>query len=117
MNCVWLCRARPFFSSSRSRSTPFTASSIGQLARHLTRIQLGLERLDFGILGYRRLLHFAGNLRLGKLDRIALVLLGQFKPLMQLLLKSAVANLLQDIGVASLVDFEGFAAVRTDYLV
>jgi hypothetical protein len=33
---------------------------------------------------------------------------------MQLLLKSAVANLLQDIGVARLVDFEGFAAVGAD---
>jgi len=41
-------------------------------------------------------------------------LLGQFKPLMQLLLKSAVANLLQDIGVASFVDFEGFVAVGAD---
>jgi hypothetical protein len=29
---------------------------------------------------------------------------------MQLLLKSAVANLVQDVGVARLVDFEGFAA-------
>jgi len=33
---------------------------------------------------------------------------------MQLLLKSAVANLLQDIGVASLVDLEGFVAVRAN---
>ena len=45
---------------------------------------------------------------------MAFVLLGQFKPLMQLLLKSAVANLLQDVGVASLVDFECFAAVGAD---
>jgi len=34
---------------------------------------------------------------------------------MQLLLKSAVANLLQDIGVASFVDFECFVAVGADY--
>ena len=86
----------------------------GQLARKLTRIQLGLECLNLGILGYRRLLHFAGNLRLGKLDCIALVLLGQFKPLIQLLLESAVANLLQDISVPRLVDFECFAAVGAD---
>jgi hypothetical protein len=33
---------------------------------------------------------------------------------MQLLLKSAVANLLQDVRVASFVDFEGFAAVGAD---
>ena len=85
-----------------------------RLARNLTRIQLGLECLDFGILGYRRLLHLAGNLRLGKLDRIAHVLLGQFKALMQLLLKSAVAYLLQGVGVASLVDFECFAVVGVD---
>jgi hypothetical protein len=36
---------------------------------------------------------------------------------MQLLLKSAVANLLQDIGVARLVDFECFAAVGADDIV
>lgn len=59
-------------------------------------------------------MHFAGNLRLGKLHRVARVLLGQFKPLMQLLLESTVANLLQDIGVASLVNFEGFVAVGAD---
>jgi len=32
----------------------------------------------------------------------------------QLLLKSAIVNLLQDIGVASFVDFEGFVAVGAD---
>lgn len=31
-----------------------------------------------------------------------------------ILLKSAVANVLQDIGVARLVDFEGFAGVGED---
>jgi len=40
--------------------------------------------------------------------------LGQFKPLMQLLLKSTVANLLQDIGVARFVNFECFAALGAD---
>jgi hypothetical protein len=86
----------------------------GELARDLTRIKLGLECLDFGILGYRRLLHCAGNLSLRKLDSIALVLLGQFKSLVQLLLERAVANLLQDICVPRLVDLECFAAVRAD---
>jgi len=38
-------------------------------------------------------------------------LFGQLKPLMQRLLESPVANLLQDIGVASFIDFEGFVAV------
>jgi hypothetical protein len=33
---------------------------------------------------------------------------------MQMLLESAFANLLQDIGVASFVDFECFAAVGAD---
>ena len=75
---------------------------------------MSLECLDFGILGYRRLLHCAGNLGLGKFDGIALVLLGQFKPLMQLLLERAVANLLQNICVPRLVDFECFAAVGAD---
>jgi hypothetical protein len=48
------------------------------------------------------------------LSRIALVLLSQFKLRMQLLLDSAIANLLQDIGVGSFVDFEGFVAVGAD---
>ena len=73
----------------------------GQLARMLTRIQLGLECLDFKILGYPRLLHPAGSFSLRKLDGIALALFGQFKALMQLLLERAVADLLQDVGVAS----------------
>ena len=78
---------------------------------NLTRINFGLESLDFGILGDCSLLHFAGNLGLGEFDGIALVLLGQFKSLMQLLLERAVANLLQDICVPRLVDFECFVAV------
>jgi hypothetical protein len=93
---------------------PILCTWCSQLSRKLTRIQLGLECLDFGILGYRRLLHFAGKLCLGKLDRIALVLLGQLKALIQLLPKSAVANLLQNVCVAGLVDFECFAAVGAD---
>ena len=70
--------------------------------------------LDFGVLGYRSLLHFAGNLGLGEFDGITLVLLGQFKSLMQLLLERAVAHLLQDIGVPRLLDFECFASVGAD---
>ena len=54
------------------------------------------------------------TVRLRKLDRIALVLLGQFKPLMQLLLESAIANLLQDVCVAGFIDFECFATVGAD---
>ncbi len=95
-------------------SDPILCTWCSQLARKLTRIQLGLECLDLGILGYRRLLHCAGKLRLRKLDRIAFVLLGQFKALMQLLLKSVVAHLFKIICVASFVDFECFAAVGAD---
>jgi hypothetical protein len=50
----------------------------------------------------------------GKLDGIALVLLGQFKPFLQLLLERAIAHLLQDICVPRLVDFECFVAVGAD---
>jgi len=42
------------------------------------------------------------------------VLLGQFKPLAQLLVKLDVVNLLQDIRVPRLVNFESFPAMRTD---
>jgi hypothetical protein len=49
------------------------------------------------------------TLACGKLDGIALVLLGQFKPLVQLLLERAVANLLQDVRVPGLVNLECFA--------
>ena len=55
-----------------------------------------------------------GQDALGKLDGIALVLLGQFKPFMQLLLERAVAHLLEDICVPRLVDLEGFVAVGAD---
>jgi hypothetical protein len=40
--------------------------------------------------------------------------LGQFKPILQLLLKNGIANLLQDVGVAGFVEFEGLAAVGAD---
>jgi hypothetical protein len=51
---------------------------------------------------------------LGEFDGIALVLLGQLKALVQLLLKLAVANLFDDVRVPGLVDLECFAAVRAD---
>lgn len=48
------------------------------------------------------------------LNGITPVLLGQFKALMQWLLERAIANLLQNICVPGLVDFERFAAVGAD---
>jgi hypothetical protein len=86
----------------------------GKFARHLCCIQPGFQFLNFGVFGDSGLLHFASRFGLRKLDGIALVLLGQFKALMQLLLERAVANLLQDICVPRLVDFECFAAVGAD---
>ena len=46
--------------------------------------------------------------------RLALCPLGQLQPLMQLLLKLAIAHLLEDVGIPRLVDLEGFAAVGAD---
>ena len=83
----------------------------GELARHLCGIQPGFQLLYFGVLGESSRLPCAGNLGLRKLHGIALVLLGQFKALVQLLVDRAVAHLLQDIGVPRLVDFECFLAV------
>lgn len=45
-------------------------------------------------------------------DGVPLVLLGKFRPLVELLLKVAVADRLQNVGVARLVDGEGFPAVQ-----
>jgi hypothetical protein len=84
----------------------------GELPRDLAGIELGLEFLDLGVLSYNSLLHFAGSLRLGKLDGVPLVLLGQLKPLVQLLFELAVANLIDDVRVPGLVNFECFPAVR-----
>ena len=84
----------------------------GELLRDLTGIELGLQFLDLGVLGRGSLLHFAGSLRLGKFDGVPLVLLGQLKPLVQLLLELAVANLLDDVRVPGLVNLECFPAVR-----
>ncbi len=50
----------------------------------------------------------------GEFDGVPLVLLGQLKPLVQLLLELAVANLLQDVRVPGLVNLECFPAVRAD---
>ena len=46
--------------------------------------------------------------------RLALCPLGQLQPLVQLLLKLAIAHLLEDVGIPRLVDLEGFAAVGAD---
>lgn len=73
-----------------------------------------LQFLNLGVLDYGSLLHFAGDLGLGEFDCRSLVLLGQFKPLVQLLHKLAVANLLDDVRVPGLVDLECLSAVGTN---
>ena len=82
-----------------------------QLALHIARVQLGFQRLNLGVFGRRSLLQRIGHLGLGQGNRVALFPLGQLQPLMQLLLKLAIAHLLEDVGVPCLVDLEGFAAV------
>lgn len=46
--------------------------------------------------------------------RIAFFPLGQLQPLERLLLKLAIAHLLEDVGIPRLVNLEGFAAVGAD---
>ena len=82
-----------------------------QLALHIARVQLGFQRLNLGVFGRRSLLQRIGHLGLGQGNRVALFPLGQLQPLVQLLLKLAIAHLLEDVGVPCLVDLEGFAAV------
>ena len=64
--------------------------------------------------GCSSILKFTGSLGLGEFDGIPLVPFGQLKPLVQLLLELAVANLLQDVRVPGLVNLECFLAVRAD---
>lgn len=73
-----------------------------------------MQGLDFCILGCGSFLQFGGQLRFGQLDSTLLVLLGQLQPFVQLLLKRAVAHLLQDVRIAGLVNLEGFVAVGAD---
>ena len=98
--------------SLNSAGTPVTPH--GGFADDLSRIEPSIQLLQFQVQGDSRLIHFTGQIGLRKLDGIALVLLGQFKALMQLLLKTAAPNLLQDICVSDFVDFECFAAVGAD---
>jgi hypothetical protein len=80
-------------------------------------VQLALEPLDLGLLLRRLLLQPAGHLGLGQGNGGALLVLGQAQPLLQRLLEAVVAHLLQDLGIASLVDGEGLVAVGADDLV
>jgi hypothetical protein len=85
-----------------------------QLARHLARVELGFECMNLGVFGRRSFLQRVGYLCLGQGNRVALFPLGQLEALVQLLLKRAIAHLLEDVGIPSLVDLEGFAAVGAD---
>ena len=55
-----------------------------------------------------------GQLGLSQGNRVALFPLGRLQPLVQLFLKIAIAHLLEDVGLPSLVDFECFATMRAD---
>lgn len=85
-----------------------------ELARDIAGLELRLEFLDLAVLGGGGLLQFAGGPGLGEFDGGALVALGQFQPLVQLLLEIAVAHLLQDVRVAGFVDLECLAAMGAD---
>ena len=82
-----------------------------QFALHLACIQLGFERLNFGVFGSCSFLQRVGHLGLGQCNRIALFPLGQLQRIVQSLLKLAIAHLLEDVGIPRLVDLEGLAAV------
>lgn len=85
-----------------------------QLARHLARVELVFQRLDFRVFGNRSLLQRIGHLGLGQGNRVALFPLGQLQPPVQLLLKLAISHLLEDVGIPCRVDLEGLAAVGAD---
>jgi len=88
-----------------------------QPACHLGGVQLGLQALNLGVFGGRRLLQFIGHLGLRQRYRIALVLLGQLQPLVQLRVEIRVAHLLEDVGIAGLVHLERLVAVGADDVV
>jgi hypothetical protein len=89
----------------------------GELARHLAGIETGLQPWISASLAAAACCSSLAAARRGQLDGVALVLLGQLQPLVQLLLEGLVAHLLQDVRVAGLVDLEGLAAVRADDVV
>jgi hypothetical protein len=85
-----------------------------QLARHLARVELGFQRLNLRVFGRRCFLQRIGDIGLGQSNRVALFPFGQLQPFVQLLLKIAIAHLLEDVGIPRLVDLEGFVAVGAD---
>ena len=85
-----------------------------QLPGYLTGSELGLQVLNLRIFARRSPLQLMGNLGLGQGTRALLFPLGQLAPLVQLFVKVAIANLLEDVGVPRFVDVEGFAAVGAD---
>jgi hypothetical protein len=50
-------------------------------------------------------------LRFSELNGTLFALLSELKPFVQLVLKILITHLFQDIGVASLINFEGFGAM------
>ena len=85
-----------------------------QLADHLTGSELGLQGLSLRVFAGRSALQRMGDLCLGQGNRALLFPLGQLQPLVQLLVKIAIAHLLEDVGLTRFVDLEGFAAEGAD---
>ncbi|MET1047458.1 MAG: hypothetical protein ABWX70_12285, partial [Hyphomicrobium sp.] len=81
----------------------------GTLALHPAGLEPGLELLNDRIL-------VGSNPGLGELNGVQFLSLGQFEALMQLLLELGVTHLLENVGIASLVDLEGLGAMRADDL-
>ena len=86
----------------------------GQLARLPGFIEGGLQLLNLRLLGGSGLLQLTGGLLAGQFDRVMLVLFSQLQALVELLLKFAITDLFEDIGIADFIDFKGFVTVRAD---
>ena len=91
--------------------------SHGKLQRHSTGVKIRFQFLNFRVFGCGSLLHFTTNLFPGEFNGIQLFLLGQLEPLMQLLLELGVPNLLQNVCIPGLINFECFLTMWANYLV
>ena len=89
----------------------------GELLIRFSRVELTPQLLNHCVLGRLLALEFNGELRLGQFDGGLLIFLRKFQAVVELLIKLAIAHLLQDVGIARLVNFEGFAAVGTNDIV
>ena len=80
-------------------------------------LDLPLEPLDLGVLLGGALGELVGDRGLGQLDGRRLLPLGHLELIVQRLVEFSVSDLLDDVGVAGLVDREGLVAMWADDLV